>query len=685
MENKKFRRLAAELLTTILVSSTLVATPLSVHGATNADLATTQATNNSSPSANVSSKNKSAVTGSSTTNQTANSSQDQPITNSSSSTVDSTRSSKVIKDPSTIATMVQGKSATEIANMIKDNQLDPQSLLDYTYSKIKADNPKLNSVIYTDEEQANQQLANLTHSSDTAPFYGVPLLLKGLGQAYKGYPNTNGLTFEADNKYGYTKNFVQKLQKMGFIITGETNFPELGLINVTKSILNGDANNPWDTTRNPGGSSGGSAAAVADGLVPVATGNDAGGSLRIPASWSGVIGLKPTQGLILGDSTSPSVVNFVETKDIQDTQTLLQGLMNPSRAKNLLSVPSNLKQLKIAYTYQSPVGTPVSDDAKAAVTQAVNFLRSQGFTVVEQAAPVDGIKLMHTYFLGALDDGTVANYLANQFLHRNLTASDVDTVVSPMTYALYEASKKAPKTVSAQWKAELKLVNDQMTTFHQKYPIYLTPTTATVTPKNDDPAFLPNYVEQLKNIKTLDFNAQMQLIYDAWLHGLTKTPFTQLANLSGEPALSLPTYLNAQNLPLGIQFEGVKGSDQILLALGKYFEDHGQFKLLDQVKVEITNKAVQNTQSTNHQTTTSNTLTSVKNNKTKVSQSLASVVRLQQGSKVNYSTLVKQATPIKHRTSLLPRTGNQNSVVFILVGILELVSGFELLLIKQKN
>ena len=483
MENKKFRRLAAELLTTILVSSTLVATPLSVHGATNADLATTQATNNSSPSANVSSKNKSAVTGSSTTNQTANSSQDQPITNSSSSTVDSTRSSKVVKDPSTIATMVQGKSATEIANMIKDNQLDPQSLLDYTYSKIKADNPKLNSVIYTDEEQANQQLANLTHSSDTAPFYGVPLLLKGLGQAYKGYPNTNGLTFEADNKYGYTKNFVQKLQKMGFIITGETNFPELGLINVTKSILNGDANNPWDTTRNPGGSSGGSAAAVADGLVPVATGNDAGGSLRIPASWSWVIGLKPTQGLILGDSTSPSVVNFVETKDIQDTQTLLQGLMNPSRAKNLLSVPSNLKQLKIAYTYQSPVGTPVSDDAKAAVTQAVNFLRSQGFTVVEQAAPVDGIKLMHTYFLGALDDGTVANYLANQFLHRNLTASDVDTVVSPMTYALYEASKKAPKTVSAQWKAELKLVNDQMTTFHQKYPIYLTPTTATVAPR----------------------------------------------------------------------------------------------------------------------------------------------------------------------------------------------------------
>lgn len=151
-----------------------------------------------------------------------------------------------------------------------------------------------------------------------------------------------------------------------------------------------------------------------------------------------------------------------------------------------------------------------------------------------------------------------------------------------MTYALYEASKKAPQTVGAAFKGELALVKQAMTAFHQEYPLYLTPTTAVVAPLNADPAFLPADVEKLKASGDLPFDQQMQLIYDAWLHGLTKTPFTQLANLAGEPALSLPTYLSAANLPLGIQLQGAKGSDQTLLAVGKLFEDHHQFKLLDQ-------------------------------------------------------------------------------------------------------
>lgn len=108
-----------------------------------------------------------------------------------------------------------------------------------------------------------------------------------------------------------------------------------------------------------------------------------------------------------------------------------------------------------------------------------------------------------------------------------------------------------------------------MTAFHTEYPVYLTPTTATVAPLNSDPAFLPEYVNKLLKIKELPFDQQMQLIYDAWLHGLSKTPFTQLANLAGEPALSLPIYVNVAGLPLGIQLEGSKGSDFLLLALGK--------------------------------------------------------------------------------------------------------------------
>lgn len=485
------------------------------------------------------------------------------------------QSSKTIKND-------EDQSALAIAQQVKDQQIDSQQLVNDTYQKI-AENKDLNSVIYQDPVNARQQVNALpdTNTNSEQPFYGVPILIKGLGQAYKGYPNTNGLPYMEDNRYGYTKNFVAKLQKMGFVIVGETNYPELGLINVTDSNLYGPAHNPWDLTRNAGGSSGGAAASVAAGIVPLATGNDAGGSLRIPASWSGVIGLKPTQGIILGDSLTPSVVNFAETRRIDDTIKLFEGLLDPKRKSLLREFPLKLQDLKIAYSLKSPVGSVVSADAKAAVLNAVAFLRQQGFQVVEKDSPVDGVKLMRAYYLGALSDGTVANYLAQQKLHRNLQASDVtEHLISPMTYALYEASKKAPKETKQIYNNELALVAAQMKSFHEEYPIYLTPTTATVAPLNSDPAFLPADVAKILQMAKMPFDQQMDVIYNAWYHGLSKTPFTQLANLAGEPALSLPTYVNAQGLPLGIQLEGEKGSDLILLALGKLFEEKGKLIFL---------------------------------------------------------------------------------------------------------
>ncbi|MFK5704869.1 amidase family protein [Ligilactobacillus sp. LYQ139] len=507
----------------------------------------------------------------------------KPVTSMSSSSVTPLYKTKPLvastSNNSSISQLVQGKSALQLAHLIKNGTITPQELLAYTYERIKQLNPQLNSVIYTNPAYAEAQLKALQqHNPQTMPFYGVPLLIKGLDQPLKGYPNTNGLTFEAKQTYSYTGSFVKRLQQLGFIVIGETNFPELGLINVTTSLLHGTAHNPWDLTRNPGGSSGGSAAAVAADIVPIATGNDAGGSLRIPASWSGVIGLKPTQGLILGDPTTPSVVNFVDARNVSDMNTLLTYLAKPDQVSKLQAVPTDLTRLKIAYTDKSPVGTPVSPAARQAVHQAVDFLRAHGFTVVRQDAPVNGVKLMQNYFLRALSDGQVANFLCQHFLHRNLTPNDINTVVSPMTVALYLASLKAPHDIENQWTHEIQLIHQQMTAFHQEYPLYLTPTTATVAPKNDDPAFLPHEVALLRQINKLPFNAQMKLIYNAWLHGLTKTPFTQLANLAGEPAISLPTYISPAGLPLGIQFEGSQYSDRILLALAQFFADHGQFK-----------------------------------------------------------------------------------------------------------
>ena len=551
------------------------------------------------------------------------------------------------------------QSAGALAQQVRDGKINDQGLINDTYRQIDQQNHQLNNVIYINPDDANQQLQDLQKAGhNEQPFYGVPLLIKGIGQPYKGYPNTNGLSYEQGVQSHHTKNFVQRLKELGFIILGQTNYPELGLINVTNSNLYGPAHNPWSLDRNPGGSSGGAAASVAAGIVPIATGNDAGGSLRIPASWSGVIGLKPTQGLIIGDSTTPSVVNFAETRDINDTVTLLKGLLNPKQAGTLKALPQDLRSLKIAYSLVSPVGTPVSQDARAAVLNAVQFLRAQGFNVVEQDSPVDGVKLMQNYYLGALSDGSVANFLFQQKYHRNLTAEDVKAgLVSPMTYALYEASRNAPKNVRQQYQDGLATVHQRMTTFHQQYPIYLTPTTATTAPLNSDPAFLPADVAKLLQIKDLNFKDQMNLIYAAWLHGLSKTPFTQLANVAGEPALSLPTYVSAAGLPLGIQLEGAPGSDLVLLALGKLFEDHHQFRFLNDYRAQVLPpKQAANPQATAPTKKAGATGGQLANNRMVAGSQLA-------------STGSHKTREVSALQPELPQTGSQHSTILVALGI----------------
>ncbi|MDK8233293.1 amidase family protein [Aerococcus christensenii] len=486
-----------------------------------------------------------------------------------------------------IKILTEKKSALEWANLVKTGQMKPEDLAIYVYQRIKKENPTLNSVIYENTpEDIADQIENLKKKDkSTMPFYGVPILVKMLIQPYRGFPNNNGLPFDKNFKPSrHTGLFVQRLQELGFVIMGSTNAPEMGLLNITNSILYGPAKNPWNLDHNPGGSSGGAAAAVAAGWMPLATGNDAGGSLRIPASWSGLVGLKPTQGAISKDSDNIGVVNFALGRSTQDLETLFKGLAKKGVAQEDKQVEA-LKEFPIAYSLTSPVGTPVSAEAKQAVLQAVDFLKKEGFQVVEQAAPVDGKALMKAYFAHAVSNGSVANFIFNNHLpqkeRHNLSIKDVDDQkVSLLVYALYRAYVKAPKNIKQAWNTELATIAKQMKDFHEKYPIYLTPTTATAAPLNTDPAILPEWQAKLRKIDELPtFEERLQLINDAWFHGLAKTPFTQLANLSGEPAISLPTFVTKEGLPLGIQFQSTKGSDLTLLNLGRLFESKGQFRL----------------------------------------------------------------------------------------------------------
>jgi Asp-tRNA(Asn)/Glu-tRNA(Gln) amidotransferase A subunit family amidase len=351
----------------------------------------------------------------------------------------------------------------------------------------------------------------------------------------------------------------------------------MGWRNITDSALYGPTGSPWNPNYQAGGSSGGAGASVASGMNPIASGSDAGGSIRIPASWNGIVGLKPSRGVIKANSTSNKgqVVHFANTRDMTDTKLLFEALRNE---KVSIKDTAFSKDLKIAYSTESPVGTPVTQDAVDAVNQAVAFLRAQGFDVVEAKPEIDGIKLMENYYTIAAGSAGVAEYLGNQILKRPITIEDVDI----LTWALYQTGKVTSKEeVNEAWdfSHEAQAV---MGNFHQSYPIYLTPTTASTAPLVGDPLITPENLKKMSEIDQMDAPDRKKLIYDQWLDALTYTPYTQLANLTGEPALSLPTFVSSNGLPLGIQLNAATGEDRLLLEFGQLFEDNKQFKLLKQ-------------------------------------------------------------------------------------------------------
>lgn len=487
-----------------------------------------------------------------------------------------------------------GTPALTWARRVRNGEVTSRELIEAAFTEIERQNLQLNAVITTRKEKA---LAEAAAQRDTGqPFLGVPLLLKGLGQQLKGESSTSGSKLLANNVAQTSSFFVEALQRAGFIIIGQTNFPEFGFKNITDAQLYGPAHNPWNLDYQPGGSSGGAGASVAAGLVPIAAGSDGGGSIRIPSSWSGTIGLKPTRGRVPvgpGDwrSWQGAAIDFALTRSIADTAALLDSLqtLQPAAVFQaplvkpgfLASLQAPLKPGVIGFSTESPVGTPVSPDAVKAVYQAVKFLEDQGYAVEEIQSPVDGVALMESYY--TMNAGETAAFMSElaTSLQRPLTADDMEL----LTWALYQTGTQ---TSAAEYSLALSKWDQaawQMAQLHAKYPVILTPTTAWAAPKVGDTLVSPEHAAKMADITSLRPAAQKQLIYDQWLPALTRSPFTQQANLTGEPAISLPTAVTTDGLPLGIQFNASKGQEALLLQLGALFEGAGKLKWLHTTKL----------------------------------------------------------------------------------------------------
>ena len=492
--------------------------------------------------------------------------------------------------PFTVAEYKQ-KSALELAKLIREKKVTSTELVDLAYKIIEEENPKLNAVLTTENgkiphsivEEAYKKakeidnrisagkLASNPVNWDEQPFLGVPTLIKGL-DALKNGDSSYGVYLNKGKTSSVSGAVAKEFEKLGFVILGQTNYPEFGTRNITDSKLLGPAGNPWDPSRNTGGSSGGSAGAVASGMVSIASGSDAGGSIRIPASWTGLIGLKPTG----------HVVKFPLVKTIEDAKTYFDKT-KISKPKTLLEVPKDLRSLKIAYSLKTPLkDVELSEDGKKAVLKAVDFLRKQGFTVEEvKEFPIDGYEGIRTYTIGAIGGG----YTAAANLAKEKNKRDLD----PATYALGTSSyngKNANTDISSAKPATVYF--NQMNEFYKKYDLFLMATNAVTAPSNDkkvDPYVDPKVEEQLYNInKIKDPKERFNLLVKQWEPMMRRTPFTWLFNLTGNPAISLPVYKSTNNLPLGVMFAAKNNSEKILLEMGQLFQDNNQFVMHPSVR-----------------------------------------------------------------------------------------------------
>ena len=554
------------------------------HASENSDTVT-------APVNNTANNNTTPTTGNQTSNTTSDSSSTtdvKPNVASNNNEISTTNTEENISSKPTIPFTVaeyKQKSALELAKLIREKKVTSTELVDLAYKVIADENPKLNAVLTTengkipnaivdeayrtakeiDERIKAGNLAANPVNWEEQPFLGVPTLIKGL-DALKDGDASSGVIFNRGKVSRGSGAVAKEFEKLGFVILGQTNYPELGTRNITDSKLFGPAGNPWDPSRNTGGSSGGSAGAVASGMVSIASGSDIGGSIRIPASWTGLIGLKPTgQG-----AKFPLVKTIEDAKEYFDKTKI-------NKPKTLVEVPKDLKTLKIAYTLKTPLkDVELSEDGKKAVLKAVDFLRKQGFTVEEVTEfPIDGYEGIRTYTMQSV--GHISYTSAVKGI-TDENKRDLD----PATYALGTSTTrgKTANTDISSAKPASEYIN-KMNEFYGKYDLFLMATNAVTAPSNDkkvDPYVDPEVEEKLYNInKIKDPKERFNLLVKQWEPMMRRTPFTWLFNLTGNPAISLPVYKSENNLPLGVMFAAKNNSEKILLEMGQLFQDNNQF------------------------------------------------------------------------------------------------------------
>ena len=454
-----------------------------------------------------------------------------------------------------------------LADLVRRKQVKPEELLESMISRIEAINPKINAVVTKMYDEAKAAIAN---GLPDGPFKGVPFLLKDLGAPYSGVRLTFGSKLYENYVPNYDNELVKRYKKSGLVIAGRTNTPEFGLVPTTESVLLGPAHNPWNLDYATGGSSGGSAAAVATRIVPVAHGGDGGGSIRIPSSCCGIFGLKPTRGRIptgpeFGEMWEGFATNHVLSMSVRDNAAMLDvssapdigapyGIPAPKRPF-LKEVGKDPGKLKIA-VFTNNDDIKAHPDCIKAVKDAAELCVKLGHEV-EETFPKINVEQFSNAFKIVVGGHTAATLdRIGKIRGKKITAD----MVEPFTWEFAQVGWKHSAGDFAGTKAVINATTRSVGQFLTRYDAILTPTLGTPPPK-------------LGHLDTVN------LSFDELIKRINEfMTFTPIFNMTGLPAMSVPLYWNGEGLPIGVQFAFPYADEATLFRLAGQLENERPWK-----------------------------------------------------------------------------------------------------------
>jgi amidase len=449
-----------------------------------------------------------------------------------------------------------------LAELVAKGDILPRELLEAAVTRLEATNTKVNCIAARLYDHGRKQISD---GLPKGPFTGVPFLLKDLSVNLSGAVTAAGSQFFQDDMQASDSTLVKRYKAAGLVIFGKTTTPELGLTGTTESVPNGQTKNPWNLERTVGGSSGGAGAAVAASIVPMANASDGAGSIRTPASCCGLFGLKPTRARV---PTGPlrmegwnglSTVHAI-TRSVRDSAALLDISAGsdvgdpyaaaPPQRPYAKEVGADPGKLRIALMLSPTSGSPVDAECIKAAREAAKLCESMGHIVEEKQPPIDHAAVNAGTFATLCVSTTAVLDARAARLGRAVTENDVE----PVTWYFYQEGKKVTGLAYAAARAAFDQAGRVMAEFQQTYDVVLSPTLS----------------KPPVNLGLLSLSPRS---FDDYVREVTTFgPFTALANICGQPSMSVPLHWSTENLPIGVMFAGRIGDEATLFRLAGQLE-----------------------------------------------------------------------------------------------------------------